>query len=531
MYKLFLLVGCLIVTGRATAFKADYLVLSWTAQSGLVAEYHAVVDLPIDFKNKASAVPSDNVQLLASDGILIDEVSLKNQLITRAEYHGHEQLDGQLLLNEEIVFVVRAPRGMVKQLSLPISVDKNQTRFDFSNLVRNARYKAVLPTQPAAGNPDNRVNLLVMGDGYTANQENDFNADVDSIIAYMQTFEPYQSYSEFISFDRQFTASNQPGADKPAACFGNDAVTVDTAFDASYCIASIRRLLTVNSSKIYTAAAASPDWNEIIVIVNDTEYGGSGGSFSTFSTHASANDIFIHEYGHSFTDLADEYDSAYPGFPACSDINGPSCEANVTDETNRNNIKWSHLIEPSTPVPTPETSQYNTVIGLFEGARYQELGRYRPKNFCNMRSLSYDFCAVCQAAYVFKLYQVPYAQGSPLSLLEPGTASPADTTPTTMVAVPMTFSVDTLQPSHHLDVSWWVNGVQQTSNSDGQISQSFVFQPNQVGQQNIKIKVQDHSPMVHSSRQAELPEFEFQWQLNVVPFNDLIFADDFEQLP
>ncbi len=528
MYKLNSFILFIFLSFNAVAVESDYLVLSWTAQDGLVADYHAVVEIAAGFKNKSSAHSSENIKLLGADGSLIDEVSAQSARYTRSEHHGQEHIDGQLFLNEQVTFVVRAPKGLVKQLSLPFELDKNQSLIDFNVLIDQVKKKASSQQKQTRGAVDNRINLLIMGDGYTSNQASDFNADVDSVIAYMQTFEPYLSYSNFVSYDRVFTASAQTGADKPAACFGASAVTVDTAFDGSYCIASIRRLLTVSSSKIFTAAAASPDWDEIIVIVNDEEYGGSGGSFSTFSTNDDANDIFIHEYGHSFTGLADEYDSAFPGFPACSDISQPSCEANVTDVTVRNNIKWSYFIGPSTPVPTPETSQFSNVIGLFEGARYLENNMYRPKDECNMRLLNRDFCAVCQEAYVFKVYQVPYAQGNQLSLLEPATANPADLTPTGMVSVSKAFSVDTLQPSHDLDVTWLVNGIQQNNNTNGQNTQNYVFVPSQVGPNTVTVRVKDNSPMVHSSRQDELPEFELQWQVDVESFIDLIFTDDFE---
>ena len=528
MLKLIWITLCFTFSCKTLAVETDYLVLSWSAADGLLVDFHAVVDLPTGFKQKSSSLSQQNILLMGADGSVLDEVSVAQASYTRSEHHGHDQIEGQWLMNEELTFVVRAAKGQVKYLSLPFELDKNQSLIVFNDLIKQAKNKAPKAIQQARGSVDNRINLLIMGDGYTANQASDFDADVDSVIAYMQTFEPYQSYTEFISYDRLFTASSESGADKPTGCFGANAVTVDTAFDGSYCIASIRRLLTVNSSKIYTAAAARPDWDEIIVIVNDEEYGGSGGAFSTFSTHPAANDIFIHEYGHSFTGLADEYDSAYPGYPACSDLNGPNCEANVTDVTIRDNIKWSYFIDPSTPVPTPETSQYSEVTGLFEGARYLQSSMYRPKDACNMRLLARDFCQVCQQAYVFKLYQVPYAQGSSLSLIEPESADPASLTPTAMQSVPMTFSVDTLQPSHDLDVTWLVNGLMVASSSNGLSSQSHVFVPTQVGLNTVTVRVKDNAPMVHSSRQPELPEFELQWQVNVVADNDLIFADGFE---
>ncbi|MCX7553104.1 M64 family metallo-endopeptidase [Marinicella sp. S1101] len=524
-WVLFIIAVGLSFSSTAISKEADYLVLTWSEQNGLQAEYHQV----FEWAEQSHSNNQHTSSLLAfdADDKLLEHVSIRDSQITRSEHHGHDHIDGQWLLNDKITFVVRAPKGQIKYLQLPASIDARQATTSFNSLVTNAKVKG--PQRSSAmGQADNRVNLLIMSEGYTNAQQTDFNADVDGVIAYMQTFEPYQSYTNFVSYDRLFTASAQSGADKPADCFGGDAVTVNTAFDGSYCVASIRRLLTVNSTKIYTAAAAVPNWDEIIVIVNDNEYGGSGGAFSTFSTNVAANDIFIHEYGHSFTGLADEYDSPFPGFPACSDISSPSCEANVTDVVSRNSIKWNYLINQSTPVPTPETAQYGNDIGLFEGARYLETGMYRPKDFCNMRVLSAGFCAVCQEAYVLKIYDVLYADAGRLSLLEPDTASPAGATVSAMVSVPVNFSIDTLQPTHDLSITWSVNGSPQNTANSSLTSQGFSYTPDQVGANTVSVTVRDNSPLVHSSRQDELPEFEYVWQLDVAAFDDLIFADGFE---
>lgn len=529
MNKLYSFIGFMILSFNVVAIETDYLVLSWSEHSGLVSEYHQTVDLPAKNTDKTSRPNHKNVQLLGFDGLLVDQVSLKNARYTRAEYHGQDHIDGQVLANEEVVFVVRVQQGLVQHILLPDSLDKTQHLIDFNSLVEQAKTKGPQTVEKARGSTDNRINLLFMGDGYTSAQESDFNADVDSVIAYMQTFEPYQSYANFTSYDRLFTASNESGADKPMACFSPE-VIVDTAFDGSFCISGIQRLVTVNSTKVLTAAASNPDWNEIAVIVNDDEYGGSGGFFSTFSTNSLADDIFIHEYGHSFTNLADEYSSPYPGYPICSDISGGSpCEVNVTDETIRGNIKWNYLIAASTPIPTPETGSFDTVIGLFEGARYMDTGMYRPKNFCNMQFLGVSFCEVCQQAYVDRVYAVPYAAGNtPLSLIEPDSASPADSTPDGMVSVPMPFSVDTLQPSHDLQITWFVGGVSQGAANSSAVTQNFVFVPTAIGMTEIKVRVKDNSSLVDPSQHALLPEFEQIWQVNVQAFDDIIFVNGFE---
>ncbi len=525
--KIILLSMLSFLSAESFAVPTDYMVLRWSEQSGLVVDYHQVVDLA-ENKFVSKSMPNEKaVTLIGNDGEKV-WVPLKKFQITRSEHHGIDQIDGLHLENEELVFVVRIAQGWTKTLSLPNEHGKAVIQYDWQQLVSSAEKKGPQKlTKAVSGAQDNRINLLFLGDGYTSGQQSAYNQDVDGVISYMQTFEPYLSYSNFLSFDRLFVSSNESGADKPAACFTPSSFA-DTALDATYCTSNIMRLLTVNSSKVYTAAVGNPDWDEIVVIVNDDEYGGAGGAFSTISTNALATDVFIHEYGHTFTRLADEYDYPYPGYPNCSDVNGPACEANVTDVNNRNDLKWSYFVTQSTPVPTPVDSGYNHLMGLFEGARYLTSGMYRPINSCNMRDLGAAFCDVCKEAYVLRVYDVNYADGGKLKLIEPGTMAPINSSPDGMVSVPMNFSVDSLQPSHDLSVTWLIDNVPQSSSNSSAVTQSFVFTPTQTGMTSVKVRIKDNSPMVHNSRHNELPTFEHEWMVDVQPFDDDIFENGFE---
>ena len=101
----------------------------------------------------------------------------------------------------------------------------------------------------------------------------------------------------------------------------------------------------------------------------------------------------IHEFGHTFTGLADEYDSPYPGYPPCTDLLAQTCEANVTNQTIAASVKWRDLFTPGIWIPTPSGTPG---IGLFEGARYQSTDMYRPADQCEMRQLGVEFCSVCR---------------------------------------------------------------------------------------------------------------------------------------
>jgi len=394
----------------------------------------------------------------------------------------------------------------------------------------------------ATGNPANRVDLLIMGDGYTAAQSAQFNADAAAVETAFFSITPYAEYANYVNTTALFSASSQSGADHPpynASCISGDpsccadttmlsdplaGTFVNTAFDGRFCAYNIHRLLVVSNSKILAAAAAVPDWDAIFVVVNDTTYGGSGGSIAVASMHPSAPDVIRHEYGHSFTGLADEYESAYPGYPGCSDLTSPACEANVTDVTSRPLIKWGPWIDPSTPVPTPEGSGYGADVGLFEGARYLSSGMYRPRESCLMRALGVGFGEVCSQAYILKLYAGGWGvPASGIDIIEPGSESPPTGTVPTSGSV--TLSVTLLEPvgGPPVNVVWTVDSVVQ----NGQTESSFTFHPSGSGNFLVAITVTDTTSMVHSAMAGSSLSSSRQWTVQATT-TDVIFTDDFE---
>ena len=214
--------------------------------------------------------------------------------------------------------------------------------------------------------------------------------------------------------------------------------------------------------------------------------------------HSSAVDLAIHEYGHSFADLADEYESSYPGYACCSDISGPSCESNVTDVTTREQIKWSPWISATTPIPTDELPQYTDVVGLFEGARYQSTGMYRSGQNCIMRSLGQPYCQVPSQAYVLKLYDGGWGvPSSGISLVEPGTTVPvADSIILTHPATQV-FQADILGPAGGppVQISWLVDSVP----VPGATGNTFTYTTTAVSADPVEIKLlaEDMTPLVH----------------------------------
>jgi hypothetical protein len=380
---------------------------------------------------------------------------------------------------QERSFALRIPKRAGARIKLEYM--GVQSELNVQHVVANASKLAlanfqVKPQTKAFVNSANRVDILVLGDGYTGAQQALFNSDAETLRVAMFDYLPYKQYANMVNWTTTFNASLQSGADHPpylAGCTSStccaDAAAqsdtsagtfVDTAFDGKFCTSQIHRLVTINSSKIYAAASAFTGWDQLVVLINDSVYGGSGGSIAVTTTNSNAKLIVIHEYGHTFHDLADEYSSAYPGYPACSDISpSNNCEANVTNQTVPSLIKWKSWITPSIPIPTPSGT---AGIGLFEGARYQTSGVYRPQNSCGMRSLGAQFCSICSQAYVLKLYRGGWGTPSAgIDLIEPGTEVPiASSAVAYNVGSTVNFSATVLRPSPDtLSMQWYLDGI------------------------------------------------------------------------
>lgn len=265
-------------------------------------------------------------------------------------------------------------------------------------LAAGAARGGTVTTLRDTGPDENRLVIAFVAEGYLATQEAEFLADARQALDGLLAASPYREYAGWINAHADFVPSNETGADKPAPCY-SPAVERDTAFDASYCSSGIRRLLTANVAAVFTLLNADlPTWDVAAVVVNDAEYGGAGGPLLTFSTDPGAMvELFLHEAGHTFARLADEYVSYPEPYPGSE-----PAEPNATTELDREGTKWAPWIEDATPLPTP--TSFDWAPGLYEGARYYESGVYRPVDDCRMRSLNRRFCPVCKEAHVQELH-------------------------------------------------------------------------------------------------------------------------------
>ncbi|XAM00739.1 M64 family metallo-endopeptidase [Phycisphaeraceae bacterium D3-23] len=245
------------------------------------------------------------------------------------------------------------------------------------------------------GSTGNRVDIVFVGDGY---QQHELGTYQDHIAVMMDHLfnageDPFPRYHSFFNAHRVDVVSQQSGADDPIA-----GVFVNTALNASYAYnGGPQRLLSVSSSAAHSAVnqalggAFTPDIR--MATVNATQYGGAGGSFATYAGGSSAApEIALHELGHSFAGLADEYtygrDGPYTG--------GEPSEPNVTIDPA--GTPWAHWLGYEQPgIGT---------IGVYEGGRYHSEGIYRPSNNSKMRSLGNPFDAVSREEIILDIYRI-----------------------------------------------------------------------------------------------------------------------------
>jgi hypothetical protein len=258
---------------------------------------------------------------------------------------------------------------------------------------------SALTTLIDSGPSANRVDIVFLGDGYTQANLNSgvYTSHVDAYLDYMfgpsALADPFSRYHNFFNAHAIEVVSNQSGADQPP-----NGIFRDTALDATYFSNSTERLLTVSTSKTNAQrnlglAGTGVTADMQFVVVNDTKYGGSGGTYAVFAGgNASSKEIALHEVAHSFSRLADEYvsyNSPYTG--------GEPIEVNVTK--NAGGAKWSRWLGYDDPRGS------NLDIGVYEGARYYETGVYRPSLDSKMRSLNRPFDAVSREKLIQDIYR------------------------------------------------------------------------------------------------------------------------------
>jgi hypothetical protein len=348
-----------------------------------------------------------------------------------------------------------------------------------------------------SGPTDKRINMVFLSEGYLSSQQDQYSNDVQRVLGGVIKTPPLNAYSNYFNAFSIFVASAEQGSDHPSSN-----IYRDTYFNSTYDSYGITRLITIppndhngnyadgQGKVVQLLRQLMPEYDLVLLIVNDTQYGGSGGSTLIASVNSASAEIAIHEMGHTFAGLGDEYTSAYPGFPDTE-------EPNTTRETDPALIKWRDWILPGTPTPTPATTTYADLVGLFEGAHYHTTGWYRPQLDCKMNHLNVPFCAVCAETLVKTSY----------GLVRPIESSSPSTNDVIILSdsQPLTLEVTPMQPAFSsLDVQWFTNDVPVT----GATSPSLIISAGDLapGRTAVRVEVTDSTAIVRTDPFAILKD-------------------------
>jgi hypothetical protein len=300
------------------------------------------------------------------------------------------------------------------------------------------------------GDPALKVDLLFLGDGYTAAELDKCEKDVRRLSEGLFTFSPFRERREDFNVRAICAPSPDSGVSHPSA-----GIHRSTLFDSQFDVFGTERYaLSFNNRAIRTVASFAP-YDVMGIVMNSKEYG-NGGIFGLYASvsidYPTAIPVFVHEFGHHFADLGDEYyynaNVAYA--PASARIE--PWEPNITALLDPHNLKWKALVSPDTPIPTPwpkdcyeqsirdaqsriqqmrsegrpaaeidefrrqaremqarcmSEGPYANKVGAFQGAMYENI-YYRPQQRCIMIS-GPEFCAVCRHAIeeIIDLYARP----------------------------------------------------------------------------------------------------------------------------
>ena len=277
------------------------------------------------------------------------------------------------------------------------------------------------------GEPHKKVDLVILAEGYRSDELTRFKDDLKYYTDLFLRVEPYKSRARQFNISGIFIPSEESGTDEP-----RQGIYKNTRLGSSFNYFDLDRYCLADDNKSIRDVAAIVPYDAILIMVNRNRYGG-GGIYNwqtVFNTGSPWRDyVFLHEFGHAFAGLADEYFSSPVAYVDFYTNGVEPLEANVTALLDTANIKWKQFLSPGIEVPTEwGKATYDSLVnqlsvhgadkerlqrinleidsffknhplrdkvGVFEGANYMSKGLYRPTIMSLMHKfeedrLSYD---------------------------------------------------------------------------------------------------------------------------------------------
>ncbi len=264
-------------------------------------------------------------------------------------------------------------------------------------LIRDLTGKEAVPYEyiHRGGSAEHCIDVAIVAEGYTPEEMHLFLDDARATADVIMSYAPFSKYRNRFNF----IAVKSPSADSNVSV-PQDSVWRSTALNSHFMTFGIPRYLTTKSVHRLNDILANIPYEHIIILANTDVYGGSGiyNSYTlTTAHHHDFKPVVVHEFGHSFAGLADEYGA---NFDETYSLEYEPWEANITTMVDFSS-KWGDMLSPAVEFPAEPTEERAAAytVGLYEGAGYREKGIYRPAVTCRMRDNSATrFCPVCERA-------------------------------------------------------------------------------------------------------------------------------------
>ena len=244
--------------------------------------------------------------------------------------------------------------------------------------------------------PEKCINVAILAEGYTLQEMQTFYEDADIACKSIFDHEPFKSMKKRFNVVAVASPSTDSGVSVPRL---NE--WKHTAFGSHFSTFYSDRYLTTSRVKAIHDALAGIPYEHIIILANTEEYGG-GGIYNSYTLttahHPMFRPVVVHEFGHSFGGLADEYFYDNDVMTDTYPLDIEPWEQNISTQVDFA-AKWKDMLSENTPVPTPADVSENYPTGVYEGGGYSAKGIFRPAENCRMRTNEYPaFCLVCQRA-------------------------------------------------------------------------------------------------------------------------------------
>lgn len=300
--------------------------------------------------------------------------------------------------------VMPFPKNTVKFIIEKRSNKTNEFEKLFERYIDPADYFIIKENIPSlkftmirnSGKPAGNVDIALISEGYTAMEMDKFRADAKRISDYIMSVSPYTEFAGKFNF----YAIEAPSAESGVTIPGKD-IYVSTNIHSSFYTFNMDRYLTSFDTKsMYDIASVVP-YDLIFVLVNSKRYGG-GGFYNHYGEgtvdHQLSEIVAVHEFGHQFAGLADEYYTSEITYSDFYNLKFEPWEPNITTNVDFKS-KWASMVTTGTPIPTPRTDNFKGSVGMFEGGGYVAKGVYSPVMDCRMKSNEAPgFCPACKEA-------------------------------------------------------------------------------------------------------------------------------------